>query len=210
MSSSFYFCIYSTSGGTVNFLILSCQTWFGSARAVRNLYAPLNKPLIMKRSWTRANPITFWKVTPAPIPERNSSQFVQIRQTKNIRRGQEEKERGKRSTIEFCEHMTEGERDSAEGGRIGMVLGNCTVLASDTQMWNSWMFSLKELCKNGSAIFLPPFRQANWKRKKIEWFWPSFKEQEFCFHKSFRFQKLILFWIAMKPADCEILCKGEF
>lgn len=102
------------------------------------------------------------------------------------------------------------ERDSAEGSGIRMVLGNCTVLASDTQMWNSWMFSLKELCKNGSAIFLPPFRQANWKRKKIEWFWPSFKEQEFCFHRSFRFQKLILFWIAMKPADSEILCKGEF
>lgn len=57
--------------------------------------------------------------------------------------------------------MTGGERDTAEGGGIGMVLGNHTILASDTEMWNSWMLSLKGLCKNRSATFLPPFRYAN-------------------------------------------------
>lgn len=89
----------------------------------------------MKRSWTRANATAFWEVSPPPTPEGNSSQFAQIRrQTKNIRWGQEEKERGKRSTIETCEDMTEGERDSAEGGGIGMVLGNHTILVLDTKM----------------------------------------------------------------------------
>lgn len=54
--------------------------------------------------------------------------------------------------------MTEGERDSAEGGGTGMVLGKHPMLVSDAEMWNSWILSLKGLYKNGSATFLPPFR----------------------------------------------------
>lgn len=146
MRSSFYFCIYSTSGGTVSFLILSCQSWFSSAWTVRSLHAPLNKPLTIKRSWAREN--SPQESNSFPHPRREQFPVCTNRKAKQ-QQGEEEKERRKRKaqntswavlTLHFIPlkfaNKWSGEREALlKAVGLRWCLGLCNVSIRHKNVW---------------------------------------------------------------------------